>query len=210
MQAVTKAGLASAALLLAAMVLAGCDQKHATQPSANTTATNSSTPTATAARHAPVDPCSVLTGDEVSAVTGLKVTKTEVIDRDCHYDDAFNEDGTVLSIYPTDGKEQMQAITDSNKLLGGIGSAASHQSDVGKDVQASITPPAAGGAPSIGDEAVWQPNDALAVRKGDTFVGVRPPIARDPAGHHGVMFSDADKRVISQKLAEAALAKLVH
>ena len=205
-----RAGLGSAALSLAAMALAGCDQKHATQTRANTTATNAGTPAANAARHAPVDPCSALTGEEVAAVTGLRVTKTERIDRDCHYDDAFNEDGTVLSIYPTGGKEQMQAIIDSNKLLGGIGSAALHQGEIGKDVQTSITPPAAGGAPSIGDEAVWQPNDALAVYKGDAFVGVRPPIARDPAGQHGVMFSDADKRVISQKLAEAALDKIAH
>jgi hypothetical protein len=151
----------------------------------------------------------VLTSDEVTAITGLKVTKTEVIDHDCHYDDAVNtDDGTVVTIYRSGGKEQMQAISESNKLLGGVGAAVSAQGDVGKDVQASITPPTKGGAPTLGDEAVWQPNAALAVRKGDLFVGVRPPIANDPTRHHGIMISDADKRVISQKLAEAALLKL--
>ena len=195
-----------AAVSLTALTLAGCGPKPSAP--ANATAAASDKPAAAAA--GPFNPCGVLTSDAVAAVTGIKVTKTEVIDHDCHYDDAVNDDGTVLSIYRTGGQEQMQAIRESNKLLGGIGAAVSQQGDVGKAVQASITPPAQGGAPALGDEAVWQPNAALAVRKGDIFVGVRPPIVQDPANHQGVMISDADKRRISQKLAEETLAKLGH
>lgn len=197
------------AVALIALTLAGCGSKSAEQGVTNTAATNETAPSASAS--APFDPCSVLTGDEVAAVTGLKVTKTEVIDHDCHYyDDLNHDDGTAIQIYRTGGKEQMRTIRESNKLLGGIGAAVAGQSDVGRDVQASITAPAADAAPAIGDEAVWQPNDVLSVRKGDLFVTVSPPIAQPPAKHRGIMISDADKRTISQKLAEAVFAKLSH
>jgi hypothetical protein len=205
----TKTTTGGVALALIALTLAGCGSKPAEQGDTNTTATNVTAPRAIAS--APFDPCSVLTSDEVAAVTGLKVTKTEVIDHDCHYeDDLNNSDGATIQIYRTGGKEQMEAIRKSNTLLGGIGAAVAGQSDVGKDVQASITAPAADAAPAIGDEAVWQPNDVLSVRKGDVFVTVSPPIAQPPAKHRGIMISDADKRTISQKLAEAVLAKLSH
>jgi hypothetical protein len=194
------------ALALVALILSGCGSKPAEQNDSNTIAASSPAPVVNASDN--FNPCSVLSNDEVTAVTGLKVTKTDVIDHDCHYYDELNEDGTAISIYRTGGKEQMQDIRSANKLLGGIGSAVSSVGDVGKDVQSSITPPAANSSPAIGDEAVWQPNDVLAVRKGDLFVGVTPPVAQPPANHHGMMFSDADKREITQKLAGAVLAKL--
>jgi hypothetical protein len=195
-----------AALALAALALAGCGGKKPEQAAPAPTVSIAPAIPATAK----FDPCSVLTPDEVTAVTTDAVSKTEVIDHDCHYHTAFEEDGTQLSIYPTGGAEQMKDIREANSLLGGIGGAVSSQGSVGKDVQASITPPAAAAAPAIGDEAVWAPNDVLAVRKGDVFVQVTPPIVHDPAKHHGMLISDADKRVISEKLAAAALAKLVH
>lgn len=203
----TKSMATATALSLVALTLAACGSKPAAQTNTNTASASDAAPTASAS----FDPCGVLTADEVAAVTADKVAKTEVIDHDCHYHTTLDDDGTVISIYPTGGTEEMKDIQAANKLLGGIGEAVSGQGDVGKDVQASITPPAAGGAPAIGDETVWQPNDVLAVRKGDLFVGVTPPIAHDPASHHGAMLvSDADKRSISQKLAEAVLAKLGH
>jgi hypothetical protein len=197
-------------LSVMALTLAGCGSKPAAQPGANEAATSSnSAPVSTAVAF---DPCSVLTADEVTAVITDKITQTKANDHSCEYHAGPNDtDGTQIMIYQSGGTEQMQDIRKANQLLGGLGSAVSAQGDVGKDVQASITPPAEGGAPAIGDEAVWEPNDVLAVRKGDAFVQVTPPIVRFGSnGSIPKMISDVDKRAISQKLAEAALAKLGH
>ena len=194
-----------ASLPLLAFSLAGCKSKPVTETSTGT----SSASTVASTVKTRFDPCSVLSVAEVTAITTDTVTKTEVNDHDCHYHTAFEEDGTVLTIYPTGGTEQMQDTRTSMKLLGGMGNVAAVQGSVGKDVQGSITAPA-GGAPAVGDEAMWEPNDVLAVRKGDIFVQVQPLIAHDPAAHRGMMISDREKRATSQKLAEAVLAKLSH
>jgi hypothetical protein len=191
-------------LPLVMLTLVGCGSKPAAHTSNNTTAAAEKSSTA----KVKFDPCSVLSTDAVTAIVKEKITRTEVIDHDCHYHTNLDDDGTVVAIYPTGGKEELQNIRDANKLLGGIGAGVAGQGDVGKDVQSAITPPAAGNAPSIGDESVWQPNDVLGVRKGDLFVSVTPPIAHDPASHPGAMLiSSADKRVMARKLAEAVLAK---
>jgi hypothetical protein len=198
----------SGLLSLAALTLAGCGAKPVAQTD-NTTTTVTNKTTVTKTRF---DPCSVLTGDEVAAITTETVTHTRVSDNACVYltDIAGDDDGTQIAIAKSDAAGEMRSIREANKMLGGIGGAVSAQGAVGKDVQAAITPPAAGDAPKIGDESVWLPNQSLAVRKGEVFVQVTPPLVRDPAKHLGMLFSDADKRGISQKLAEAALAKLTH
>lgn len=194
------AALAAAALAAAALALAGCGQKAAP----TTDGKAASAPAAAAAAGGPFDPCSVLTSDAVAAITTDKVSKTNAIGPDCHYQTAFDEDGTVITVHLKNGAGEMQDLRDAYKMLGGIGSAAAKQGDVGKDVQASITPPAEGGAPALGDDALWGPNDVLAVRKGDLFVQVTPPVVHAPAR----MIPSAEKRVIARKLVEAVLAKL--
>lgn len=196
---------AGATLPLALVALAGCGSHQSRQTVTNTTKVASKT-TVTSA---PVDPCGVLTGAEVAAATGDKVASTKVIDHDCHYLTASDQDdGTVVSVYRTGGKEQMGDLRQSFKLLGGLGDAAATQGDVGKDVKSAITPPAAGAAPALGDEVLWGPNDMLAVRKGDMFVKIDPPVAHTPGHPGGMLASDADKKAVAQKLAEAVLSKL--
>jgi hypothetical protein len=203
----TMSGLA---LSLVALALAGCGSNSPARKDTNTAvaadAPSMIAPKATASTT--LDPCNVLTADAVATVTSDKVTHTEVIDHDCHYHTGLDDDGTVISIYPSGGKEQMEDVRKAYKLLGGIGGAVSGVADVGKDVQSAITAPAEGRAPALGDEALWGPNDVLAVLKGDVFVQVTPPVAHDPASHHGMLVSGTDKRAMAQKLASAALAKL--
>ena len=113
-----------------------------------------------------------------------------------------------MSITPTGGADEMRSFQKANELLAGIGKSVSAQGDVGKDVQSAITAPN-GGAPKLGDEAVWGANDVLGVRKGDLYVNITPPITHDP-GHKGpLMISDTDKKEIAKNLAAAVLAKLV-
>ncbi len=198
----------ASALVAMTLTVAGCGSQQAAQPNTNEASASRNTAPVTAA--VSFDPCTVLGAEEVTAVIGDKITQTAKNDHSCEYHAGPNDtDGTQIMIYKTGGKEQMQDIRKADQLLSGIGGAVSKQGDVGKDVQASITPPAEGGAPTLGDEAVWEPNAVLAVRKGDLFVQVTPPIVRFGAnGSFPKMHSDAEKRLISQKLAVATLTKL--
>ena len=193
-----------------ALTLEGCGSKPAAQVGANYAATRSNSTPENAA--VAFDPCSVLTADEVTAAISDRITQTKANDHSCEYHAGPNDtDGTRIMIYKTGATEQMQGIRKANQLLAGIGSAVSSQGAVGKDVQVSITPPADGDARSIGEETIWEPNAVLAVRKGDLFVQVTPPVVRFGAsGSIPKMLSDTDKRTISQKLAEATLTKLGH
>ena len=188
---------------LVALTLAGCGQKSAQQTGSNAAAGATSAAAAQAAS-TPFDPCSVLTTDEVTAITTDKVSKTSANGPDCHYQTTFDEDGTTITIHRKGGAEEMDDLRQAYKALGGIGAAAGAQGAVGKDVQGAITPPAAGATPAIGDDVLWGPNDVLAVRKGELFVQVTPPVVHAPAK----MIGDTEKRAIAQKLAVAVLAKL--
>jgi hypothetical protein len=196
------------ALSAMALTLAGCGSKPAASPTTNEAAASSNSPPARSA--AGFDPCSLVTADKVTAIIADKITQTEVNDHSCEYHAGpTDEEGTQIMIFKTGGTAQMQDTRKANQLLAGIGGAVSLQGDVGKDVQASITPPPKRGAWTIGDETVWQPNGVLAVRKGELFVQVTPPIVRFGAnGSIPTMISNKDKRAISQKLAEATLAEL--
>lgn len=191
------------ALSVSVCTLAGCKSNPA--PSADTnTATTSSAPTTPKVKF---NPCNVLTADEVAAITTDKVSSTERIGPDCHYHTTFEEDGTVISIYPTGGKEQMDDTRKAMELIGGLANSVSGLADAGKKSAGGTT----NAAPALGDEAFWEPNAKLAVRKGDLFVEVTPTVVHDRATHHGpMMISNADKRAISEKLAEAVLAKMGH
>lgn len=186
----------TAVLIGTALVLAGGVLKPANAAGEAAAATSAS-------------PCDLLTRDEVAAITTDEVLSTEVIGPDCHYRSNPDDSEVVLSVYPTGGAKQMQAIHDAGLLLNGIGAAVSGQGDVGKDVAGSIATPT-DAAPQIGDEAAWEPNGVLAVRKGDAFIEITPPIIHDMDTHHGLsMPGDAEKKKISQAIAEKALARLV-
>jgi hypothetical protein len=191
------------ALSLTILTLAGCKSNPAAPADSNTAATSSVTTTP----KVKFNPCNVLTADEVAAITTDKVSTTERIGPDCHYHTTFEEDGTVISIYPTGGKEQMDDTRKAMEMIGGLASSVSGLADGGKKSAGATS----NAAPALGDESFWEPNDKLAVRKGDLFVEVTPTVIHDPATHHGPrMISNADKRAIVQKLAEAVLAKLAH
>jgi hypothetical protein len=195
--------LLGTALSLVVFTLAGCKSNPA-PPAETNTATTSSAPTTPKVKF---NPCNVLTPDEVTAITTDKVSSTERIGPDCHYHTTFEEDGTVISIYPTGGKEQMDDTRKAMELIGGLANSVSGLADAGKKSTGGTT----NAPPALGDEAFWEPNDKLAVRKGDLFVEVTPTVVHDPASHHGPrMISNADKRAMVQKLAEAVLAKLAH
>ncbi len=156
---------------------------------------------------APVDPCSLLTGEEMTAITTDKVTALDRNGAECNYRSAPN-DGLQLTVYATGGAAQMETVHQTAKLLGGIGSGIAGMGGAGADVADQLKQDKSAG-PALGDEAVWQTNDTLAVRKGDVFVQVSPPIMHDPANHPGYpLIKKDDKRAIAQAVAAKVLAKL--
>ena len=153
------------------------------------------------------DPCSVLTTQDIAAITTDAVSGAERQEQTCVYH-SKPSDGVQVTIYPTDAERQMAAVHNAGRLLGGMGAAVAGKGGAGADV-ANILKPDARPVPKIGDEAVWEPNATLAVRKGDAFVEVSPPIMHDPANHPGYpLVKDEEKRAIAQRIAEQVLAKL--
>ncbi len=159
---------------------------------------------ATAAAGDNGDPCSFLTKAEMTEITSDVVTFTDSNDATCNYH-SDPKDGVQVTVYRTGGAEQMNTRRASAKLLGGMGAAVADKGGAGQDVGGMLkedksTPPA------IGDEAMWQLNDTLAVRKGDAFVEVSPPIMHDPATHTGYPLVTKDEK---RKIAEAVAAKIL-
>ena len=154
-----------------------------------------------------LDPCSILTSAEMTAITTDVVTRQDRDGATCNYRND-PKDGLQLTVYATGGAAQMKIRHQTTKLLGGMGASVANMGGAGADVSDKLKADTSA-APAIGDEAVWQMNDTLAVRKGDAFVEVSPMMMHDPATHTGYpLVSKADKRAIAQAVATKVLAKL--
>lgn len=155
-----------------------------------------------------IDPCSLLTGEEVTAITTDKVIDLERQDgKTCIYR-SNPDDGPQVTILETGGAKQMEVVHKTAKVLGGMGAAVADKGGAGGDV-ANMLKEDKSAPPPLGDEAVWGMNSTLSVRKGDAFVEVTPPLMHDPANHAGYpLVSKEDKRAIAQAIATKVLAKL--
>ena len=153
-----------------------------------------------------IDPCSLISADEMTAITTDKVTQVEKTGPDsCKYHSNPDE-GVMLTVDTTDGVHQMQVRRNAAKVLGGMGAAMADKSAAGADAADMLKQKS--GAPAIGDEAMWQVPSTLAVRKGTVFVEVMPPLMHDPANHTGYpLIADKDKRAIAVAVATKVLAK---
>lgn len=153
------------------------------------------------------DPCSFLTKAEMTEITTDVVTFTDSNDATCNYH-SDPKDGVQVTIYLTGGAAQMSTRRASAKLLGGIGATVANSGGAGQDVGGMLKEDKSQ-PPTIGDEAMWQLNDTLAVRQGDAFVEVSPPIMHDPATHTGYpLVTKEEKRKIAQAVATKILQKV--
>lgn len=155
-----------------------------------------------------VDACSLISAEEMQAITTDKVSQIQPTDPgSCNYKSG-QDDGLQLKAFASGGAKQMEIVHKTGELLGGMGQAVADKGGAGKDVNAKLQQDKSA-APAIGDEAVWETNDTLAVRKGDMFVEVSPPIMHDPANHSGYpLIPTQEKRAIAEKVATKLLEKL--
>lgn len=184
-------------ITVAGLVLAGCGGESG----------NGDSSAAAAAAATELDPCSLLSGEDVARITTDKVSKVDRNGATCRYRSEPN-DGVEIVVRASGGAEQMDIARRTAKLLGGIGNAVADKSGAGADVNAMLDA-GASAAPALGDEALWQANDTLAVRKGDAFIEVTPPLMHDPADHAGnPLIGKEEKRNIATKVAAALLDRL--
>ncbi|MBE7204470.1 MAG: hypothetical protein INR70_42675, partial [Parafilimonas terrae] len=151
---------------------------------------------------------SFMTAAEATAITTDKVPEAiRQDDHSCKYK-SNPDDGMVVEVYQTGGQIQMNAQKNAAGLLQGMGAAVADKGGAGADT-AELLKKDGTAAPKLGDEAMWGMNSLLAVRKGDAYVSVTPPIMHDPASHSGYpLVKEAEKRAIAQKAMETILARM--
>ena len=178
---------------IALLVLSGCGGGKADNAPASVAA-------------ADIDPCSLITAAEVAAITTDAVGETRRQQQTCKYVDASGE-GVEVTIKPN-GKDEMATMHRVAGVLGGMGAGVADKGGAGADTAALLKQDKAA-PPKLGDEAMWGPNTTLAIRKGDTYVEVSPPLIHDMATHKGMPIIDkAEKQKIAVTVAEKVLAKL--
>jgi len=154
-----------------------------------------------------IDPCSVLSAAEVSAITTDAVTGTSSDDSTCYYK-SDPDDGVRITVMKTGGANQMAVVHRTAGVLSGMGESVADKGGAGADA-ANLLKKDKTAPPKLGDEAAWGMNTVLSVRKGDMFVEVTPPLMHDPKTHPGYPLVKTDeKREIARKIAEKVLAKL--
>jgi hypothetical protein len=154
-----------------------------------------------------LDPCSLLTADDIKSITTDEMTRINRAAGNCHYQGAANV-SLLVTAYATGGQERMETGRRAAKVLDSMGSAAADKGGAGANVK-NMLQPANEKPPALGDEAVWGMNDTLLVRKGDAFIEVTPPMMHDPSTHTGIpLISSEEKRAIAVAVVTKALSKL--
>lgn len=191
------------AAIAATLLLAGCGGGKPDDAGGASAGTDSVGPVAAAA--AAVDPCSFLSVAEVQAIRGDPVSGATSDGDSCTY--RSNPENLVVTVALTGGRDRMATMRRANGMMEGMGGAVADKGGAGQDAAALLKQDK--DAPRIGDEAMWGTPDILAVRKGDAYVEVMPPIMHDPSVHSGYpIVPKEEKRAIAMKVAAAVLVKL--
>ncbi len=153
-----------------------------------------------------IDPCSLITAAEVAAITTDAVSGTKRQEQTCTYL-SKPSDGAQVTV-KGNGKDEMATMHRVAGVLGGMGASVAGKGGAGADT-AALLKEDKNAPPKLGDEAMWGPNTTLAVRKGDAYIEVSPPIIHDMETHKGMPIIDKDeKKKIAVAIAEKVLAKL--
>ena len=155
----------------------------------------------------PIDPCSLVTAEEVGAIVGDKIVAAKPADGRCSYETADAAASSVsIEVDQKDAKNHMQVERDTAKVLGKMGGAVAGEGAAGADVNAMLTD--SSDAPGMGDEALFDINARLSVRKGDIYLAVEPPMMRSRMSGGSPLLSGEDKRKMALAIAQKALARL--
>ena len=155
----------------------------------------------------PIDPCSLVTADEVAAIVGDKIVATKPAEGRCSYETADAQASSVtVEVDHKDAENHMRVERDTAKVLGKMGEDAAEEGPAGADVNAMLSQ--SSDAPGIGDEALFDTNSRLSVRKGTVYLAVEPPMMRSRMAGGSPLLSAEDKRKMALTIAEKALARL--
>jgi hypothetical protein len=184
------------------MAAAGCDADTANNAAGSgERMASSSGETAAAA-----DPCSFISKEDVSAVTGEAVIKTQAAGETCTYETDDDASAVRVEIKQAGGAEEMEVARSAAGVLGDMGSDMKGSGGAKGDVGELLTDAAA--APKIGDQAFFGPNQQLHVLKGDSYFAVSPPMMRSRMTGGNPLMPAAQKRKIAAEIAQKVAAKL--
>jgi hypothetical protein len=198
-----------AALLCSALLILGCNlnmTRNATKPVTETNGSTVSTEQASAA----IDPCSLVTKEEVGKVIEEAVLETEARGDTCTYQ---TEDATASSVEievkRKDGAAKMQSARKAMKILGNMGEAMKSGDNGAVGGAGELLSEEDSSAVSgIGDEAFFGTSQQLFVLKNNTYFTVRPPIMRSRTGSMNPLLKAEEKRAMAKLIAQKVAAKL--
>jgi hypothetical protein len=197
--------LGAAALALA---LAGCGGSRSENASAGTES-GGGEETASDAPKPNIDPCGLISTQEVAEITGDAVDQAVRKEDSCSYRGPNRgDDGVEILFYLNDGERQMRAWHNANGLLDGMSGEVAGMGGAGADAAAMMKKDKAA-APKIGDEAAWGMNTAIGVRKGPHFFQVTPPVMHEMGKRPGLpLLSTEEKRSVATRVAEKVASRL--
>ncbi len=181
-------------------LLAGCSSGEAPQD------TNGVEPAAETAAAA-LDPCTLVTMQEVAAIIGEPVVRAVADDGVCKYETQDAMASSVeIEVKRPGGTEEMKVAKQAAGVLGNIGQGMAGSGGAAGDAGNAIAESSA--APGLGDEAFFGPNQQLHVLKGDSYIAVSPPMMRSRMASGNPMLTPEAKRQLATEIVTRALAKL--
>jgi hypothetical protein len=156
---------------------------------------------------AAADPCSLVTGEEVQAVTGEAVVAAKAEGQSCTYetDDAMAS-SVRIEIKRTDGAKEMQTARDAAGILDRMGSGMADAKGAEGDAGAAMQ--SGGELAGIADQAFFGSNQELHVLKKDVYFAVSPPTMRSRMSGGNPLLSADQKREMARAIAEKAAGRL--
>lgn len=188
---------------LLAIVAAGCGSNESNEAGASEELQQSQ-----AAGAEQTDPCSLVTADEIGQIIGDKIVTSKPAEGSCTYETEDAQASSVtIELNQTDAAGQMDLAKRTAGVLAGMGKeGAEGGSEAGQDVNAMLSE--SGGAPKIGDEAFFGPNQQLSVRKGNSYIAIQPPMMRSRMAGGNPLLSSDDKKKMAVAIAEKAVTRL--
>lgn len=156
---------------------------------------------------AAVDPCSLISKEDITAVVGEAVLQTKADGQTCRYETDDEASSVQVDVKPTGGREEMDVVRSAMGSLGKIGKDMKDEGGAKGDTGEMLAETAA--APKIGDQAFYGANSQLHVLKGDAYFAVLPPTMRSRISSTGnPMLSSEKRRVMAAAIAQKIAAKL--
>ena len=188
---------------LLALAVAGCGSESSNEASAADQDAVASGESAAGS----ADPCSLISKDDIAAVTGEAVVETKAEGNTCRYetDDAMAS-SVQVDIKQSGGKEEMEIARTAAGALGSIGEEMKNSGGAEADAGELVSESAA--APRIGDQAFFGANQQLHVLKGDSYFAVSPPQMRSRMSGGNPLLPVEKKREMAVAIAQKIVTKL--